>query len=121
MNITTSQEHYNAGAAEIADSQEKFVEFLRFSGRLFKNDTADLIQIFAQNPNAEMIASADVWSKYGNPIKPNESSFTAINGNAVREFYDWSQKVYNIKEGCHTLLILLIVTRFATQSGGRYI
>ena len=77
---------------EMGQNSVVYEEFLKFHGRVFKRNTAEALEFFAQRPESAFIATAEQWSNQGYKIAFGCEAirFTDNNGNHT-DLFDFSQ------------------------------
>jgi hypothetical protein len=77
---------------EIAGNNKIYTDFLKFQGRVFKQNATVAIEFYAQNPEVKFIASAKQWNSAGYKIKDGGVAihFVDENGNHS-DLFDLSQ------------------------------
>jgi len=84
-------QHYIDGLTEIESNQESLTEFLNLYGRFYKLGTAEVIGIYSQNKNAEMLADYHTWQKYGRQVQRGEKGIAVTTGGKTRHLFALSQ------------------------------
>ncbi|MDR2558165.1 MAG: hypothetical protein LBC86_01270 [Oscillospiraceae bacterium] len=81
-----------AKLAEISENPAVYTEFLKFQGRIFKQNATVALEFFAQRPDVQFIANAKQWAAAGYRIKDGGEAihFTDENGNRS-DLFDFSQ------------------------------
>jgi hypothetical protein len=54
-----------AKLSEIAENSKAYTDFLKFQGRLFKQNTAVALEFYEQNPDVQFVATARQWAGQG--------------------------------------------------------
>ena len=90
--LSTLTESGAAKLKEISEKEGVYTDFLKFTGRVFKQDSSVALEFFAQNSTIGYIATARQWNAANYKIKGGSEAirFTDENGN-VSELYDFSQ------------------------------
>ena len=69
----TSVSHLNSSGTAVlhhlGQNPEKYAEFLRFQGRVFKHSLNVSLVFFAQNSDAQFIASQGQWERLGYSVQ----------------------------------------------------
>jgi hypothetical protein len=81
-----------AKLGEISASGEAYTDYLKFKGRIFKQDTAVALEFYAQKPDVQFIATASQWAGANYKIKSESAAIrlTDAQGNHS-DYYDFSQ------------------------------
>lgn len=82
---------YEQITSELYGNKRKFAEFLTFSGRFYKLPSAQAMAVFAEKPDAKMVADYDIWQKFGRQVKRGEKSIPYVSDGKVRYCFDISQ------------------------------
>ena len=72
MYVTEVKKFSSMGAeklGEMAKNPVFYTDFLKFQGRVFKQDTTVALEFFAQKPQAQFIASYNQWKAAGYRVK----------------------------------------------------
>lgn len=84
---------YEQITSELYGNKRKFAEFLAFSGRFYKLPSAQAMAVFAENPDAKMVANYDTWQKFGRQVKRGEKNISFISDGEVQHCFEISQTV----------------------------
>ena len=84
-----------AGAAKLREMSAGsmiYAQFLKFQGRVYKQNATVALEFFAQNPEAKFIANAKQWTAAGYKIKDGGEAIRFADGNGKHiDLYDFSQ------------------------------
>ena len=89
--IDEVKEHWKEITEKLSGNQENFKDYLSFAGKTFKYSFADSALIYAQQPNATMIADLPTWNKVGRRINRGAKSIAVFGEeNKCRFIFDVS-------------------------------
>ena len=74
--VTAIGDYSKLGAAKLEDigsNEKSYMDFLKFSGRIFKHPVSVALEFYAQNPQAnyQFIAAEPAWASLGYHLKPS--------------------------------------------------
>ena len=84
---------YNKTVGELQNDPDMWLEFLKFPAKVHKYSFRDQVLLFANNPNAELVADFDQWNKLGRRITRGQKSIPIFDpqNNRTRNVFDISQ------------------------------
>ena len=95
LRLTESCEMYKRSLEELFDDENRFVDFLRYSGRFYKLPFTHVATLYRYNPDAEMWADYETWKRYGNNVLRNQrSSAVHIGGNQLKHYFEIGQTTH---------------------------
>ena len=95
LRLTESCEMYKRSLEELFDDENRFVDFLRYSGRFYKLPFTHAATLYRYNPDAEMWADYETWKRYGNNVLRNQrSSAVHIGGNQLKHYFEIGQTTH---------------------------
>lgn len=95
LRLTESCEMYKRSLEELFDDENRFVDFLRYSGRFYKLPFSHVATLYRYNPDAEMWADYETWKRYGNNVLRNQrSSAVHIGGNQLKHYFEIGQTTH---------------------------
>lgn len=85
---------YQASLNKITEDNNQWIDYLKFSSKLFKYDFPDTLMIYAQKPDATMVADMGLWNKrigrYINKGSRSIGVFDKQNRNRIINLFDIS-------------------------------
>lgn len=95
LRLTESCEMYKCSLKELFDDENRFVDFLRYSGRFYKLPFNHVATLYRYNPDAEMWADYETWKRYGNNVLRNQrSSAVHTGGNQLKHYFEIGQTTH---------------------------
>lgn len=87
------QELYYHSISSMTYDMEKWKEFLRYAGSMYKYEFCTLVTAFEQNTNYTQLASYDEWQAIGRQVRRGEKGIQVLikNQHNISHFFDISQ------------------------------
>lgn len=89
------QSIYQNTLKEITNNQENWLSYLKFAAKIHKYPFDQAVLVYAQNPNVDMLASADIWKQFNRRIIPESKAIMVYkykNGQRIVDYlFDVSQ------------------------------
>ena len=77
---------------EIAENPATYTEFLKFQGRVYKQNATVALEFFTQKPDVQFIANAKQWAAAGYKIKDGGEAIHFTDENGIKsDLFDFSQ------------------------------
>ena len=77
---------------KIAENNNVYTEFLKFQGRIFKQNATVALEFFTQKPDVQFIATAKQWTAAGYTIKDGGTAVHFTDENGIKtDLFDYSQ------------------------------
>ena len=67
--ITKVKDLYEQTIRRISQNEENWKEFLRFAGQLYQLDFLNTCMVYAQRPDAKILAGFDAWLELDLPVR----------------------------------------------------
>jgi len=78
--------------AEMSENLNTYTEFLKFQGRVFKQNATVALEFFVQSPQVQFIATESQWNRTGYGIKDGSEAICFIGENGEHtDLFDFSQ------------------------------
>ena len=93
----------------VTGSKQEWKDFLTFASRLYKYNFDNGILIYAQRPDATMVANMEIWNrKIGRYINRGTRSIAVFDSSKPSlKLEEWNMKVSNRPPGCYPSLSYL--------------
>jgi N12 class adenine-specific DNA methylase len=96
-NVKTLSEMSAAKLKEMAENTAVYTDFLKFQGRVFKQNATVALEFFTQKPDVTFIANARQWAAAGYKIKDGGEAIHFTDENGIKnDLFDFSQVEGNI-------------------------
>ena len=78
---------YDEQIGDITATQEKWKSVLRLAGRIYRFEFDNILMIYAQRPNARLVADYDTWKKVGRYVKRGSKGIAIFPSQALPKPY----------------------------------
>ena len=119
--LESLQELYHLSISSMVSDLEKWKEFLRYAGNMYRYEFVTLVTAFEQNKQLTQLATYDEWQAAGKQVKRGSKGIAllTIHNNGVDHYFDVSQlqgnnqlRIWNLHENDRHIFEKRFIQRF---------